>query len=757
VCPVTGKPGSRSASPTIDTTASTNPSEIAAKSSPGVMSASPTLRDSASQPGVPQDQAWNRVVFATTSLLSLLIGGLAYAYAYGDGDLRAGALLYFCLVGIGSAPFALCRSMRLPARVSLTFLVSMSVLTIASLIMSDASIWHPVPVFVAVACLAAAVHTLGLLRGCQDLLAARHAHSGDPGPASQRPGIRESARKIGLSWPAIAIGTGLWLSSALTHRHIDPGFGGFLTTIGPSWYVGVVLVLFGLFWARDKPERVAAVAVVALMLAFTLTPSIVYDGARSTTGAKHVGLIQQIRAGHPLDTTVAIYNDWDGFFAAMAWLFDILGIKDPSYFTAFWPSLIGFFRIGALRYLAGRFLSRSYHAWTAVALCVLADPIGADYFSPQSVGFVVGITVFGLALSPASLRLRASGLLLAGCLLAVSHQLSPYVTAGVLIVMVVFRQLRPWWTPLLVLLPANLWALLHRGALKGFINLREIGQAQNFSPPQTPHVPGLTRLPIVADASWALVLGIAVLACLAAISILRFHDRRAWSMGFCSLVGFVFVAVNPYGNEGIFRAFLFSIPWLVLLTMRWVTTRSWEKRAMFGLRPLMVGLTATFLAASFGLDAINVVKPGDLLAFQTFEATVVRPTQEPAVLMQLGPRHLPGILAARSARQTETDRGTIDGDFTHPIDTEPAAEVVRLTAQYLLYTGQNPQDANLYVVWSPLSSEYARAYALEQPATFAGLRNAFRASLYWNVVTDHKGTILFRFDGAAYLASLSRS
>ena len=748
MCPGSEDSGGQPRSATLEPTTASPPRKPGAASSSGGMSViSEVGQDSWSGVLIRRDDALARVGLSASSLLSLLLGGVAYAN--GDGNVRVVAFLYFLLVGIGSAAFAPRRSMSLPARLSLTFVVSMAVLTFISLIMSTESFWHPVPAFIIVASVAVVLHALGLVRGLQDMTATRRARVADP-TAGARRGFRDIVSAIGTSWVCIVAGTGLWLSAALTHRHIDPGFGGFLTKIGPLWFVGVVLVLFGLFLARKRPERTAAAAVVVLMLALTLTPSLVYDGARSTTGAKHVGLVQQIRQGTPLDTDTLIYNYWNGFFAAMAWVSDLLGIKDPSHFSAFWPSIVGLFRISALRYLVGRFLHNSYHAWTAVALCLLADPIGADYYSPQSVGFVLGITAFAVALSSRSMRYRGPMLLLIGCLLAVSHQLSPYVTAVALIAMVIFWQLRPWWSPLLVLLPANAWALIHRDALKGFVSLDDIGHAQNFSPPKTVGVEGLTRLPIVQNASLCLVAGIFVIAVLAGLSILTFRDRRSFSMGACAVSGFVFVAVSPYGNEGIFRAFLFSIPWLVLLAMRWVTTRSWEKWAMFGLRPIMLGLFVTFIIASFALDAINVTKPGDLRAMQTFEALRLKPTQAPAFLLQVGQGNLPGNLPAKAVRQTEIDRSRLDDPVDERADADGTATVARLTAELLEYANETPAEANLYAIWSPLSSEFGRAYALERPETFAGIRDAFVNSPYWTVVVQKDGTFLFRFNGAAY-------
>ena len=121
----------------------------------------------------------------------------------------------------------------------------------------------------------------------------------------------------------------------------------------------------------------------------------------------------------------------------MAWLCDICGIADPMSLAVVWPVVLGVVRVVALRFLAGAVLRSSAQCWVAVVLAVLCDSIGADYFSPQSVGFVVGVLAFGVALDGRiPTRVREAVLLLCGVTLAVSHQLSPFVVGGVLVVLV---------------------------------------------------------------------------------------------------------------------------------------------------------------------------------------------------------------------------------------------------------------------------------------------------------------------------------
>ena len=138
----------------------------------------------------------------------------------------------------------------------------------------------------------------------------------------------------------------------------------------------------------------------------------------------------------------------------MAWLCEVTGISDPMVLAKFWPALLGVFRVVLLRYLAGQLLPRSDQCWVAVTLAFSLTPSGADYFSPQSVGFTLGLAVFGLALTRSAHLPRLLLVLLLGVTLAVTHQLSPYVVSGVLRRCSWFRLVRPWWTPLLVLGPA---------------------------------------------------------------------------------------------------------------------------------------------------------------------------------------------------------------------------------------------------------------------------------------------------------------
>jgi hypothetical protein len=679
-----------------------------------------------------------RVVLGGVSLAALLLG--AVGYLSGVEELRIGELLVFCLIGLGSAPWQLVPTLGLAERIALSFLVGWSAMTAVPMLMGALNFWHPSAAFVLLAAMAFALHVVGLRNALRD--------GGRPPPSYDR--VPETAAPLVLA----VMGAVLCLQEALLHQHIEPGIWGFLPHIGALWYIGLGLIGLGFVLAHPEgKERAYAVPVILVVLVLTLTPAIVYDGPRSQAAAKHADLVMQIRTFHEPRSSVGIYNGWDGYFAAIAWLCDVVGIRDPMRLATFWPPLLACFRVAALRFLFGSLLPSAYAAWWAVALAVLADPIGADYFSPQSVGFVVAIVLFAIALQQGGGRRRIPLLLLGGLLLAVTHQLSPYVAGGVLCVLVVFRQVRPSWTPALVLGPAAGWALLHRGQLSGFLSLSDLGKLQNFRPPKTVGGGGdvaLARLPVVGDTVHALLLGVLVLGLLAAVAVLRdWRSAQTWALACCPGVGLALVAVNPYGQEGIFRALIFGMPWLAVLAVRLLTQTSREiaRVAIAGVTGL---LAITFLAASFGLDASNVARPSDLAAVQAFVEQGERAPELTPALLVLGVGDLPTSPPPADATYTIVDRKDLNLPVGRRPSLQPQAMVRALTEALLAYTQQDPRRAALYALWSPVSQYYGVAYGLQPPEEFPALRDAFLASGYWKPALRRGDTILFTFDPGAY-------
>jgi hypothetical protein len=719
-----------------------------------------------------------RLLLGVLGIAALGVGSAAFAA--GSGAVRTASLLLFCFLGIGSAPWQLDRSLGLWARLTLTFVTSVVVMVLVPVAMLAVDLWRPVLAFVMVAGVCLALHGVGLRRALAEtgVTAASLLSPRRPTVASRRAGLGgEHPGRLRGSVPVIA-GTGICLFAAATHRHLDPDYYGFLLRIGPAWYVGVVLVLLGLVTSRNR-ERGLALTVYLLVLVLTLTPALTYDGPRSQSAAKHVDFVEQIEAFHRLDTPIGVYNAWNGFFAAMAWVCRVAGVEDPMGLATLWPPLLGFFRVTVLRYLFGQVLVRADHCWVAVALAVLADSISADYFSPQSVGFVLGMAAIGVALSGGPPVRRVVMLTAVGVVLAVTHQFSPYAVGVVLVILVLFGQVRPWWTPALVLVPAVIWAQTHAGALRGTLTFDRILSFTNFQPPRTVAASGLERLPVVRATIVALLVGVVVLAVLAGVTLLRHHrDRRRWALAFSSAGGLLLIAMTPYGQEGIFRATLFGLPWLALLACEVLTPATLARRAaLLGTAACLLG---AFLVSSFGLDAVNVVRPADLAAVRYFQRhgdpspgteQHERPEEHRRTehyLLLLGPGDHPTTPGMRGGGRHIWGRDGLDA----AAEQEPTArqalmtDTRTLTARYVeqaardaaesWYPRRLPTPPELFALWSPVGADYGRAYGLQSTPQGAAIRDAFLASPYWPVVYERDGTYLFRLDRSLLHADASR-
>ena len=693
-----------------------------------------------------------------TLTLSALFAASLLLYAAGSAGradpVRAAGLAGALFFGVGAAPLQFSARARLDLRLGVAGVVGMSVLLAVASAMVLTPWWHPVLVAVVIGAAAAAVHAWACAR-----VLARQSWSelfGRPW-GSLGGGLR---RGPGASTACILAGNARWVTATIRLGHIIPGVLGFLPKISVFWYAGLACLLAGIVLARGRSEWHAASGVLSLLAALTVTPALVYAMPRDQTAAKHIQLVQTVLQAHFLDRGTGIYQAYSGFFSGIAWLCDLAGIHDPTGIATYWPFLVGVLAVVELRLFFGRLTSSAYRIWAAIALVVLVNAIGEDYFSPQSIGFALGLGVFGLAVSspgpdqrgpdqggqgPRWAGLDERGrfilLVLAGCALAVTHELSPFIVGGVLVVLVIFRTIRPWYVPATILLPALGWAMLNRDDLSGFISLSDMLNMTNLHTPVTAVTPGMERLPIVAESAHALALGLLVLIALASIGFVRtIRDRSAWAFMACPGVGLGMVMVNAYGNEGIFRAALFAIPWLAAMTLRVAAPgpRRWVNGVYAATAVL---LTGTYLVAAFGLDNGSVIRPADFQAMRTYETRAA----SDSFLLTLSDGNLP-VSINLSPLNPRSVAWTLIIAPAQALARKPdAIDVSALSRGYLRYAGRIGGATNeLYAVWSPASVASGVDYGQETLSQALAWRNALIASPDWHVIYASQGTYLFR-------------
>jgi GT2 family glycosyltransferase len=657
-------------------------------------------------------------------------------------NLAVGAVLGVLFFGVGTAPLQLSRSVPVPTRVGVAGLVGLSTILLTGAVMVLAPLWYPEVAAIVLLVGAGAAHAIAFPSALADLRLSRARRPRSP--------PRLSAR-ISPSLVCTVAGTSLWLGSAILTGDLVPAIGGFPAQIGPVWYVGVAFVLAAIALALgEKRERYAAIGVGSLILAFTLTPALVYGMPRAQSAGKHVEFVRLILSAHHLDAGDGIYFAYCAFFAAVAWICQLAGASDPIGLATFWPVVIGFLRLAGLCFLFSRVIEGWQRRWAAITLVVLIDAFGADYLSPQSVGYVMALGIFALVLGagPAvDRRLAAALIVLAGVALAPTHQLSPYVIGGVLLVLGAFRCAHPRWAGLAILAPAGAWALLNWGVLSGFFALSSLGRLSNFAPPDTTALPGLGRDPIVAASSRAMTLGMVLLTGAALVSLVRHRrERRAWAYTMSAGVGLMFVAINPYGNEGIFRASLFGIPWLALVAAHAVR-RPDPILGQVAWLAVSFALFANFLVAAFGMDATAVMRRGDLGALRVFERTAPRN----AYLLKIGFGDLPSGPPHVAPGNHEVGLEDVnDPAALRPGRPQPSdlAALARRSERYVtVELGRRIE--RLYATWSPVSPLHAREYGVQLPNQAAKWRDLLLASSSWQLVYRESGSYLFRMTAPA--------
>lgn len=676
---------------------------------------------------------WLSAVFA----FSLLLFGVGLALD--SSVLRILSLLAALFSGVGAAPLQLSPRTRADLRLCVAAIVGVSTPLVAGTAMLLTGAWFPTEAAMVLAVAAIGMH----IAGCRSVLAGPR---GSEILHSMVPHIR--IRDVfDASVSCTLAGTLLWAVGIAAMGHIVPGQLGFLPKAPPYWFLGLMLVVIGIILAGDRGPRAAA-GVVSLLGALTLTPAVVYAMPKQQSSAKHLDLVLAILQSHNISGSAGLYRDYSGLFAVVAWLAHLSGTSDVTSLATYFTFVMDLVAIVGLRYFFGNLTRSRYRIWLAITLVILANSVGEDYFSPQATAFAMGLGVLGLTLCTPSQGLSDRGrlaiLLLAGCGLAVTHELSPYIIGGVLIVFVVFRVVRPWYLPATILLPAIAWAVLHRGDLSGFISLSSLGDLSNFSPPAQaagPSTPGLSRLAIVPESADALALGLVILIGIACLGLVRnIRNRAAWALMVSPAVGLIMIAANPYGQEGIFRAALFAIPALAAVgTQALPAVRSrWASTACGVLVACLAGI---YLVSSTGLDNANVMRQSDYDAMLTFLA---KAEPDAYILGLTYGNNVPDNVGIPPKNGHWLDWGGLitqrEADIMKPTPQD-AAVVAR---QYYEYAKKyDGETGHLYALWTWSDAEYAVDYGHETMGQAQAWRSALLASPDWKVVYGGGGSYLF--------------
>jgi hypothetical protein len=545
-----------------------------------------------------------------------------------------------------------------------------------------------------------------------------------------------------------ATGVALWLAGTVG---IDPaamGDLGLLSILRPAAYLGlaVLLATFGAELAATRPAtgRLAA-PLVTLVAVLHGTPAWLY-GLRYSWAWKHLGIIDYIHRNGAVDPhaqALDVYHNWPGFFALNSALVDLFGLDDAVPYARWWPVAANLAAIPALlfvyRGLQGGTDRR--RGWTAVGLFLVANWIGQDYFSPQSMGFLLYLVVVGVALQclgrlpvdgerivdDRSRRWAIGVAIAASAAMITSHQVTPFVLIVALIALGLARQARTARLAVTAVLLAALWSAT--GAWT-FIHGNLSSLAEGFGTPvdnadQNLVDQGRLGHDQVVVSTMGRVALVAI-GLLALWGIARELRRRRVDLAALALLGapITLVAANTFGGEIGFRAYLFALPILA-----WYGAAGlWPPAGRLG-RPASrhrarVRAVAVFAAAS-------VLLAGFLFGYYgkdrwySFSADEVAATR---LVMQEAPA---GSLLVTFSANYPGPAENYDNLVYVPITSEPADSRAELLAdpvdRLADWLGESGYTGG-YVLITRAQEREIEALGLLPPGSVARVRRALAAS-----------------------------
>ncbi|WP_421122060.1 hypothetical protein ACE2AJ_00695 [Aquihabitans daechungensis] len=359
---------------------------------------------------------------------------------------------------------------------------------------------------------------------------------------------------------------------------------GLVSILRPTGYVAVGFLVLALILeiAAPRPStgRLAA-PIVALVAVLHGTPSVLYGTLRYSWAWKHLGIVDYISRNNGVDPTVPaldIYHSWPGFFSVNSTAVDVLGLSSASGYARWWPVLANLAVIPVLllvyRGLGGSAGRRT--AWLAVAIFLAANWIGQDYFSPQSMAYLLYLLIIGIVLQFTASERGVTGAerpgrwavaiaLLAGAALVTSHQITPIILVMALGALALLRQRR------VLLLAVSMVAMTVLWAATGAWTYMEENLSSlldGFGDPASNAEKNLVdRGGLSPDQVLVSTLGrvaLLVIAVLAVVGFVRQLRGRTVDLTALALLlapaGLIFA--NSFGGEIGFRTYLFALPFL---------------------------------------------------------------------------------------------------------------------------------------------------------------------------------------------------
>jgi hypothetical protein len=456
-----------------------------------------------------------------------------------------------------------------------------------------------------------------------------------------------------------------------------------------------------------------------------------------------------------VNAKIDISQAWPGLFSGVAWLCKVSTLASPLGVARWWTPVIDLATLLVFHQLASRVLRDPRRAWLAATLFVVGYTIAdSDYFSPQGAGYLLAIAIFAVVFQHREDESRMSAaswvlLFTMSIAAAVTHQLTPYIVTGALVVLVLFGRARTRWAPVITLAPAVAWAILHFSYVTEYFSLSQIGNVlRNLLTPglasSGPAQGMLVEVSKYFQAGATLIIGL-----IAFTVLVRKRSSLHLTIALCAASGGALIFANAYGNEADFRVVLFALPWLAILASDFRPVPRLGSAFFWPIAVLV--LLSTYLVTDMGLDFVYAERPGDLVAVQTFE----RRAPAGSTLIVIGYKgSFPADLTGRYNVVYEEAYRHVRG-FTRASANNAAVSYSHfmqrlLTTRHLIPYQLADHRPPFYVLTAQQPAAYLAAYGYASLKQYRAFSAQFASSSQWRLVLRTPTAELFRLRASQY-------
>ncbi|MEU4064275.1 glycosyltransferase [Streptomyces wedmorensis] len=472
----------------------------------------------------------------------------------------------------------------------------------------------------------------------------RYGRAQGTAPRATRPPPARTRAEAARHWSVrvcLPVSLALWLLSLRSVPLDEMRDLGLLQVLPPLFWVATVLLTLGFCVAlSDRRTHGAWLTgyVLGLIALIHATPTLLYPTLRYSWAWKHLAVVDaMVRHGGevPNANKFSVYNDWPGFFQLNALFLRATGLDSAVGYAAWTPAFANALLLAPLLLLY-RCVTRDRRlVWGAAWIFYSCSWVGQDYFAPQAFAFLLFMTVMALtfrqlpssALPRPDPRRRGGwppALLAAVVVLVaavvVSHPLTPLMLISALVVLSLPRRNRSVTLPLLAA-TVVLTAIWDATVARSYISVHIDNLTQSLVQPDRNVTAGLAPL---GDAATGQVLlswidrGLSATVVVLAVAgfVVRRWTRRT-GLPLLAVAPIPLLAVNAYGGEMLFRAYLFALPaaaFLVAALLLPSDARRYAPRTLVVYPVVFLALLGGLVFGYYGKEAVNHFTPGEVAA-----------------------------------------------------------------------------------------------------------------------------------------------